>query len=441
MLDSIPALYPCEASELVRNNLNIMHVARKAYVAAESSEKIRRALRMKLRVSNDIIVENGESVFYRRENYKGWKGPGTVVGRDNKLVIVRHGGIIYRVPICHVMPLVGANKLINADNGEGNNSQEQENTENNNDEDELENSKEANVSNSETENGNQEFESEDEISSSDENEGEENFMKKGVELPRISSTVSFKTKDEENWKTALILSKGGKATGKNKNYLNIHVGGEELPQGVHWDKFVDVWRETEAIENVVLFSKVDGLKDCVVEAKQVELENWKCNKVFTRVKDVGQERISSRWVLTEKGVQGSEDYRLKARIVCRGYEEDSSGFRTDSPTLTKESMRLLSCLAMSKGWKCKSLDVRSAFLQGFEIDREIFMKPPSDAEEKGVLWKLLRCPYGLNDAPRAWFKRVRYEFQKLGAVSSRYDEACFFFQAWRISRRYDSNFC
>lgn len=427
LLDSIPALYPCEASELVRNNLNIMHVARKAFIAAESSEKIRRALRMKLRVSNDIIVENGESVFYRRENYKGWKGPGTVVGRDNKLVIIRHGGIIYRVPICHVMPMVSANKLLIDDNNKGNTSKEQMNTENKRDEDEFENAEGTEV-NSLERNANQEVETEEDVRSSDEDEIEENVMKNGSELPRISSTVNFKTKDDGNWKTAMVLSKGGKATGRNKNYLNIHVEGDELPQGVYWDKFVDVWKETEAIENVVLFSKVDELKDSVVEAKQAELENWKCNQVFTRVKDIGQERISSRWVLTEKGVQGSEDYRLKARIVCRGYEEDSSGFRTDSPTLTKESMRLLSCLAMSKGWKCKSLDVRSAFLQGFEIDREIFMKPPNDAEEKGVLWKLLRCPYGLNDAPRAWFKRVRYEFQNLGAVSSRYDEACFYFR-------------
>ena len=126
--DYIPALEPCTASETVRKNLNVMHCARKAFIAAEASERIRRALRMKVRVSNDLVVTNGESVYYRRNNYKGWKGPGTVMGRDNKLVLVRHGGEFYRVPLCHILPTsqarseVESNSEVQSDNSNHDNS-------------------------------------------------------------------------------------------------------------------------------------------------------------------------------------------------------------------------------------------------------------------------------------------------------------------------------
>ena len=69
--DAIPALEPCTVSEIVRLNCNARQCAMKGYIAADCSERIRRALRMKIRVSNNLIVANGDSVYYRREKYKG----------------------------------------------------------------------------------------------------------------------------------------------------------------------------------------------------------------------------------------------------------------------------------------------------------------------------------------------------------------------------------
>ena len=252
-------------------------------------------------------------------------------------------------------------------------------------------------------------------------EHEEEWFQSNV-LPRVNSTVKFKTRQDDYWQTAHIVSKGGRATGKNKHYLNIKVDGEDEPKGVFWDKHVDVWKNADNEEHVVLFSKSEELKEPVRVAKEAELLNWKKNCVYERVEDSGQHAISSRWVYSEKSVPGSDVTKLKARLVCRGYEEDSSWFRTDSPTCTKESLRLVSCATMSYGWECKSLDVKAAFLQGFDIEREIYMRPPSDIREKGFIWKLRRCPYGLNDAPRSWFRRVKSELEKLGVRSSIFDE-------------------
>ena len=449
LTDYIPALSPCTHSDLVRRNLEVMHAARKGYVAAESSERIRRALRMKLRTSNDTVVENGDSVYYRRENFQGWKGPGKVIGRDGKLVVVRHGGLIYRVPLCHIIHTVKADEMVQQEerdkrvdisvNDEEESQSESEivnadGTVQNNGvapepgvglDDSAVSARDDNSVVSDTDELVQSVVDQLQTGIEEEVQGE---LRDSSVVPDVMSTVKFRCRDSGDWQTAQVLSKGGKVTGRNKYYYNIQVQGEELPKGVHWDKHVDVWKLAESVENIVLFSKCGELKEPVIAAKELELDNWKSNSVYERVRDVGQPSVSSRWVLAEKGIPGSAEVRLKARLVCRGYEEDTSTLRTDSPTCSKESMRMLMCLAMSYRWECKSLDIKSAFLQGFEIDRDIFMRPPPDAEESGVLWKLKRCPYGLSDAPRAWYRRVTSEFKNLNMTQSRYDEAFFYYR-------------
>ena len=54
--------------------------------------------------------------------------------------------------------------------------------------------------------------------------------------------------------------------------------------------------------------------------------------------DQGQERINGRWVCTKKTVNGKEV--PKARYVIKGFQEHSE-IRPDSPTGSKESLRLL----------------------------------------------------------------------------------------------------
>ena len=244
-------------------------------------------------------------------------------------------------------------------------------------------------------------------------------------LPKVNSTVLFKSRETGDIHKASVISKGGKSVGRNKMYMNIHVDGEDEPKGVFWDAHVDVWKDLVEEENVVFIEGSELNSQRLKEAKQNELSNWTRNRVFEKVIDCGQQFVSSRWVFTEKPIPDSFETKLKARIVCRGYEEDSSNLRTDSPTCTKESLRLLITTISYKNWVCKSLDVRAAFLQGFPIDRELYLKPPADIEEKGYLWKLLKCPYGLNDAPRAWYCRVRSELEQLEISCSIYDEAFF----------------
>ena len=53
------------------------------------------------------------------------------------------------------------------------------------------------------------------------------------------------------------------------------------------------------------------------------------------------------------------------------------------------------------------------------------MIPPPEVGRIGKIWKLKRCIYGLNDAPRAWYDKIRDEFVRLGGKKSLYDDALF----------------
>ena len=79
MNSDLPALEEAD-SNVVNNHLNAMYAARRAFVKAESSDKIKRALRHPVRASEQVF-ENGEKVFYKRDDGKRWHGLGKVVGQ------------------------------------------------------------------------------------------------------------------------------------------------------------------------------------------------------------------------------------------------------------------------------------------------------------------------------------------------------------------------
>ena len=60
----------------------------------------------------------------------------------------------------------------------------------------------------------------------------------------------------------------------------------------------------------------------------------------------------------------------RARLVVRGFEEEAM-VQNDSPTVTRGAMRILFTLAASQPWVIKATDIRSAFLQGKELERMV----------------------------------------------------------------------
>ena len=46
-----------------------------------------------------------------------------------------------------------------------------------------------------------------------------------------------------------------------------------------------------------------------------------------------------------------------------------------------------------------------------------------------MLWKLNKCVYGLNEASRNWYNRVKDELIKAGMQKSKYDDAPFYYKS------------
>ena len=130
--------------------------------------------------------------------------------------------------------------------------------------------------------------------------------------------------------------------------------------------------ENQIHETLYVKNKYD-----VTKAKQVELDQWKKEDIYTELIDEGQDCISLRWVLNEKVANGEK--LVKVRLCARGFEEEQL-FKTDSPTCCKEGLRLTCCIISSNKWSLNSLDVKTAFLQGKLIERTVYVRSPKEAQ-------------------------------------------------------------
>ena len=88
---SLPALESSSSSDVVRRNLNALYISRQEYLKNESNEHIKRALRQNVREMLNNDIQNGDEVYFKRNDDPKWHGPGTVIGKDGKQVLVRHG--------------------------------------------------------------------------------------------------------------------------------------------------------------------------------------------------------------------------------------------------------------------------------------------------------------------------------------------------------------
>ena len=107
---------------------------------------------------------------------------------------------------------------------------------------------------------------------------------------------------------------------------------------------------------------------------------------------------------------------MKARLCARGCE-DYEDVPTDSPTCERDNVRLFLTIAASNNWTINSMDIKSAYLQGEPLNREIYLRPPKEAKTE-KLWKLNKCVYGINDAGKKWYNQFRKDLLGLGTKTS-----------------------
>ena len=268
---------------------------------------------------------------------------------------------------------------------------------------------------------------------------------------------------EDTWKEAVIVSRYKPNTNKlsakyrykfrnedgsvskvyweDFNVVNWRYAGEGQDQEQHQEDhqqvlLEDVGEDDEADVHQVLATivpyQLHGRPD-VIQAKRKELEGLAQFESYQEVnvnslsKDQKAKMIHTSWVVVEKGVPGNT--RTKARLCARGDREHNvKDIRTDCPTGSKLGLRLLLSVAASNNWHIKSIDFKNAFLQGMELDRELFMMPPKEARQNcpDVVWKLVKPIYGLVDSPRNWYLKLHQELTALNMEQSNLDQALYY---------------
>ena len=103
------------------------------------------------------------------------------------------------------------------------------------------------------------------------------------------------------------------------------------------------------------------------------------------MEDDGQVALNTNWVLVKK------DEGMKARLCIRGdQEQEKEDVQTDSPTVNKVNIKLFYILAAYYGWVLWSTDVKVAFLQSADLERDLYVRQPKEWCLPGILWKRIK---------------------------------------------------
>ena len=472
------------SSDIVRDNLNAQQASRVAFMESERSERLRRALRTSTRTYSDQVIVNGDKVYYKRKDSKRWKGPAFVLGKDGQQVLVKHGGYYIRVHPCRVKLAreqpdtthQGRQKELQQqadpskdDNNLPSDSSSDSEGENDNELPEVPN---PNHEGAATENI-------DSVPPTDPLPSLQSFVSptksvplmqphvptppsgdrkspyrlrrqrstnalptveklpdshetSGVPVKANSQVISFKQgdklliklKNSEMFIPCMLIKRSGKVSSKKyKNEWNVQYSSGDVAV-INFDVDVSDWMISERSSSDAEVMTVSTDVDVETEkAKHDEMEAWRSHQVYDEVINEGQEYMTVRWVITPKMIDGHPS--VKARLVAKGFQE-LQDFRKDSPTCSRESIRLVLAIIASKKWDLHGFDIRRAFLQGDPIDRIVFLKPPPEANTT-MLWKLNKCVYGLGDAPRSFYLKLRRELTKLNVTQSVFDQGLYFF--------------
>ncbi|CAG2208260.1 unnamed protein product [Mytilus edulis] len=238
--------------------------------------------------------------------------------------------------------------------------------------------------------------------------------------------VNFKIPGENDTREAIILGRAGKATTVKKSWYNIeynqpeNMRGDQISIDLRTVNDLKVVNQSDDLNEDVLLSDID-----FTEAREAELDNWRKHNVFEEVEDNGQNCISTRWVYTMKELEN--EFHRKARLVAKGFEEDSlDEIPKNSPTCEKQSLRLILSIIASKRWSINSVDIKTAFLQGEKMQREVYLRPPKEVKATGKVWRLNKCVYGLVDASLKWYEKVKATLLDCGGTVSKIDSAVFY---------------
>ena len=250
---------------------------------------------------------------------------------------------------------------------------------------------------------------------------------------KVGHVLKFKDPINGEVVRNVVTSRAGKASGNNKYWWNMEnkdTGESACFNSAELEGLARVSENDEdervPVEQALLtvLPRWQHKDTRCVAAKEKELKCWDDFETYEEVPDEGQETLGLVWVLVEKMIDGKPG--VKARLAVRGDQENVNDLRTDSPTISKLNIRLFFLIAVYKNWAVSTCDVRSAFLQGSPLERDVYVRPPKERRIKGILWKMKKRAYGFCDASRGFYLELSKTLVELGCKQCTLDPALYF---------------
>ena len=460
--DCTPGSIELEGSNEYLKILRRMDQARIAARQIDCNQRIKVALKSKINPACGRSYDYGDSVWFKLDSSHKWKS-GKVLGQDGKVLFLKYGNFIRRVPLDRVVP---ADEYVEDDttdidqNDVDNHDRMQDDKFDNVEivaqkDMEIENLKKINQE--QLERINQiEREAANSIGVGSHPTGDD-FLKtngggdnssrrmdsessermdsvRSVPLPKQFKRIKLRVVGENTWRLGKVLTKH-----KNKSIYK-NVVGIKLDDGnikeFDFSRDIEDWNEDNAVEDENLepccsvfhtqvLTKAQARKrPGMEEAMEKEIKKFESFGAFRRVKDEGQPAIKTRWVFSE--TDDSKGDTLKSRLCMRGdTEENIETIRADSPTAQKDSLKLGLAIAANENFNLLSGDIKSAFLQGKSLQRLVYVVPPPEANEEGKLWLLEKGAYGLIDGSRLFYLELKKSLETLGMKALSSDSAFF----------------
>ncbi len=384
--------------------IQLLHKARVLYTQSLHCASLTKAIMTQVAKKPTAVVEHGNHVFFWNQNSFGgcWKGPGVVVGTnpDAHSVLVRYGNQTYDR---HISAIKQLHHITNTPTRVSAHT--------------------SPVSNNTTVNNNiikpqaESLRGNDTPELPPSNNLEHTSPLPFPETPVVESNTQIPTQREPPPDIEVIL-KSPQPNEPTRTTNRINAG--QPPQRFQPEAFYNSAHPLHifTVYHTLPSKKSDNTPTDFAHSRQKELSSILEHEVVKAIPITQVPRnhtiIQTRWidkhkVLTHPNERIGHPQLLlaKSRLVAKGFQEHLNDEAVDSPTATKEGIRLVTIIAAQNLWNIGSIDIATAFLQANKrssTEPKLYIQPPPEAGlTSDTVWLLLKSLYGLRSAPKSWW--------------------------------------
>ena len=165
-------------------------------------------------------------------------------------------------------------------------------------------------------------------------------------------------------------------------------------------------------------------------AMKLEIQTLKSQNTWVTVdRPRNKSVLKGTWAFKLKRLPDGTAYRHKARFCARGdmQIEGVDFFETYAPVVQWSTIRLLLSTVLTEGWTTRQVDYTNAFAQA-ELKEDVYVECPrlfGPASGTDKVLHLRKSLYGLRQAPRTFFEKLKAGLLERGWIQSEIDPCLF----------------